>query len=84
LAGILKLPATLPLAVVNENDVGEVIMTDKRIRQNDRRNRLDTPEFPFRDSRGKLVKHDRRQMPDRRLNNIEVEEIEEDDDAESA
>lgn len=59
-------------------------MNDKRIRPYDRRKNLDTPEDPFYDSHGELIKHDRRKTPDRRLNNIEVEEIECDDDAESA
>jgi len=59
-------------------------MTDKRIRPDDRRNSLETPEFPLQDSHGELIKQDRRKMPDRRLNNIEVEEIEQDDDTESA
>ena len=59
-------------------------MKDKRTRSNDRRNQADTPEFPFRDSRGELIEHDRRKFPDRRINNIEVEEIEWEDDADSA
>jgi hypothetical protein len=59
-------------------------MNDKRIRPDDRRNSLETPEFPFHDSHGELIEHDRRRVPDRRINNIEVEEIEQDNDAESA
>jgi len=55
-------------------------MDDKRIRPYDRRRRIDTPEVPFRDSRGEIIKHDRRKTPDRRVNNIEVEWIDDEED----
>lgn len=55
-------------------------MDDKRIRPYDRRRSIDTPEVPFRDRHGNLIKHDRRKLPDRRVNNIEVEWIDDEED----
>ncbi|QMU62084.1 MAG: hypothetical protein GKR92_10415 [Gammaproteobacteria bacterium] len=49
-------------------------MTNRRgVREDRRRFGLPT-KFPFFDSLGKLVKFDRRTMPDRRIANIQVKE----------
>jgi hypothetical protein len=42
----------------------------------DRRCRAAAPRYPFRDSDGNLVRQDRRKLPDRRLDGIEVEWLE--------
>ena len=39
----------------------------------DRRCRTKALQYPFRDSAGNLVRQDRRTLPDRRLDGIEVE-----------
>ena len=43
----------------------------------DRRRTQDTPEVPFRDSNGLTIAEDRRKTPDRRLNNIQAEWVNE-------
>jgi hypothetical protein len=76
--GDIKPAVDLPIC---HGDLQETItMDDKRIRPYDRRRRIDTPEVPFRDSRGEIIKHDRRKTPDRRVNNIEVEWIDDEED----
>jgi hypothetical protein len=47
-------------------------MQEKRTRQ--RRNYAATQGFPLTDSRGCIVPFDRSRMPDRRLNNLKLEE----------
>ena len=42
----------------------------------DRRCRTKARQYPFRDSDGNLVRQDRRTLPDRRLDGIEVEWLE--------
>ena len=42
----------------------------------DRRCRTTARRYPFRDSNGDLVRQDRRKLPDRRLDGIEVEWLE--------
>jgi hypothetical protein len=59
-------------------------MTDKRIRPYDRRLRIDTPDIPFMDSKGNKIRYNRRVNPDRRINSIEVEELEWPDDEDTA
>ena len=54
----------------------------------DRRNRLDrrsaelSPAFPFFDSEQTLVREDRRRLPERRINNIEIQSNDENDEKE--
>ena len=50
---------------------------DKRCKLEDRRHGLDTPKIPFRDNYGVTIIYDRRNTPDRRINNIKAEWIEE-------
>ena len=52
-------------------------MRDKRLQLNDRRRDKDMPEVPFKDSNGTTIKESRRQIPDRRIGNIEAEWIDE-------
>lgn len=53
-------------------------MKDRRLRKQDRRNYRESPEFPLRDCDNILVLADRRRVPDRRTDSIEVDWIEED------
>ena len=48
--------------------------SERRGKKEDRRSFGPPTQFPFIDSNGKLVKVDRRTMPDRRLANIQVKE----------
>jgi hypothetical protein len=43
----------------------------------DRRQNSDTPSFPFKDSNGATVRECRREIPDRRINSIKSEWIDE-------
>jgi hypothetical protein len=52
-------------------------MEANRRRNDDRRQNADTPSFPFKDSNGVTIKECRRKIPDRRLNNIQAEWVEE-------
>lgn len=49
----------------------------RRRRIQDRRGWEPMPDAPFRDSEGALVKRDRRRLPERRKNSIEVREVSE-------
>lgn len=57
--------------------VHKMKINDKRDSPEDRRHDMDTPKTPFNDKNGIAVIRDRRIAPDRRINNIEVEWIEE-------
>ena len=52
-------------------------MEDRRNCDDDRRNNLNrySAEFPFVDKNGDYVEVDRSSIPDRRLSNISVEEV---------
>ncbi len=50
-------------------------MDDKRARISDRRQIKDMPRVPFKDSKGDTIKECRRNKPDRRLGNIHLEWI---------
>ena len=50
------------------------VFFNRRGKKNDRREFGPPTQFPFIDSSGKLVKLDRRSMPDRRIANIQVRE----------
>ncbi len=50
------------------------VITQERRGTEDRRKMISTPLFPFFDSEDTLVRQDRRQIPDRRINNIYVED----------
>ncbi len=50
------------------------MITQERRSPEDRRTMITTPLFPFFDSEDTLVRQDRRQIPDRRINNIYVED----------
>ena len=50
------------------------VITQERRGIEDRRKMISTPLFPFFDSEDTLVRQDRRQTPDRRINNIYVED----------
>ena len=52
--------------------------TDRRFVE-DRRSNHKMPDTPFTDSEGRKVRCDRRRMPDRRINNIQVEWLEQGD-----
>jgi hypothetical protein len=53
------------------------MMKHKRLLFSDRRQNADTPSFPFKDSNGVTIKECRRKIPDRRINNIQAEWVEE-------
>lgn len=48
-------------------------LIDERRTLDDRRKSDDAPPFPFFDSEQTLVRENRRRMPDRRINNIEID-----------
>lgn len=50
------------------------MITHERRSEEDRRKMITTPLFPFFDSEDTLVRQDRRQIPERRINNITIEE----------
>ena len=50
------------------------VITQERRGSEDRRIMIATPLFPFFDSEDTLVRQDRRLIPDRRINNITIEE----------
>ena len=52
---------------------------DKRNSFEDRRHDIDTPKTQVKDNYGVAITDDRRNTPDRRINNIEVEWVEEDE-----
>ena len=54
------------------------LMKDKRSQTPDRRNYRKYKEFPLKDSENMFVLADRRRVPDRRTDHIEVDWIEED------
>ncbi len=55
----------------------ERTMTHKRFLFSDRRLRKDIPNVPFKDSSGAKIKECRRKIPDRRIDNIQVNRIDE-------
>ena len=64
-------------AALNGNGVGVAIMKDRRVRSCDRRQQKEMPETRFKDSNGVTVRVDRRKTPDRRVNSMDVEQIDE-------
>ena len=52
-------------------------MKNKRFQSGDRRQNDDKPRAPFKDSNGKLILGCRRMLPDRRINNLQAEWIDE-------
>ncbi len=52
-------------------------MKDNRRRPDDRRRNNVMPNFPFKDSSGATIRQCRRKIPDRRINNIQVNQIDE-------
>jgi len=52
-------------------------MGNKRLQFSDRRHDKNMPKVPFKDSNGATIKECRRKIPDRRIDNIQVEWIDE-------
>ena len=52
-------------------------MRNKRSGFSNRRSKNDMPRVPFKDSNGATIKECRRKIPDRRINNIHAEWINE-------
>ena len=52
-------------------------MRNKRFQFDDRRQNEDMPNVPFKDSNGATIKECRRKIPDRRIDNIRAEWINE-------
>jgi hypothetical protein len=52
-------------------------MLDRNFHASDRRRANSMPAVPFRDSSGLTILQDRRKLPDRRLNNIQAEWVDE-------
>ena len=52
-------------------------MKNNRLRKNDRRQNNVMPSFPFKDSSGATIRECRRKIPDRRINKIQAEKIDE-------
>ena len=48
-------------------------MTNKRFQFGDRRQDVDMPRVPFKDSNGATIKTNRRRIPDRRIGKIQAE-----------
>lgn len=59
-----------------KNNMNSEFINEKRTLE-DRRKSEDSPPFPFFDSDQTLVRENRRKLPDRRINNIEIESNEE-------
>ena len=53
------------------------MMKHKRLLFSDRRLGKDMPSFPFKDSNGATITESRRRIPDRRINNIHAEWVNE-------
>jgi hypothetical protein len=53
------------------------IMPNRNFQVYDRRRGVNMPAVPFRDSNGLTIREDRRKTPDRRLNNIQAEWVNE-------
>ena len=52
-------------------------MRNKRLLLDDRRQNNAMPRVPFKDSNGTTITESRRKIPDRRINNIQTEWIDE-------
>jgi len=52
-------------------------MKNNRLRNDDRRQNKVMLSFPFKDSRGATIRECRRKIPERRINNIQAEWIDE-------
>jgi hypothetical protein len=52
-------------------------MKNKRFQSGNRRQNDDKPRALFKDSNGKLIRGCRRMLPDRRINNLQAEWIDE-------
>jgi hypothetical protein len=52
-------------------------MKNRRFPLGDRRQNNDMPSFPFKDSNGATVRECRREIPDRRINSIQAEWVDE-------
>jgi len=52
-------------------------MQNRNFTVGDRRRSTNMPAVPFRDSHGLTIREDRRKIPDRRLNNIQAEWVDE-------
>jgi hypothetical protein len=52
-------------------------MRNRRFQFGDRRQNEDMPRFPFKDSNGATITECRRKIPDRRINNIQAEWVDE-------
>jgi len=52
-------------------------MDNRRTRHDDRRQNKDMPRVPFKDSNGITIKECRREIPDRRIGNIQAEWVDE-------
>jgi len=61
----------------NHSYSGAGAVRNKRVLLGDRRHNSDIPRVPFKDSHGATIKECRRKIPDRRINDIQVEWIDE-------
>jgi len=52
-------------------------MKNNRLRNDDRRQNKVMPSFPFKDNSGATIRKCRRKIPERRINNIQAEWIDE-------
>lgn len=52
-------------------------MDDRRTQLSDRRQKKDMPRVPFKDSNGATIKECRRKIPDRRIDSLQAEWINE-------
>ncbi|MCK5498668.1 MAG: hypothetical protein KAI77_05675 [Gammaproteobacteria bacterium] len=52
-------------------------MKDNKLRNEDRRKNNGTFSFPFKDSNGATIRECRREIPDRRINNMQAERADE-------
>ena len=52
-------------------------MKNNRLRNDDRRQNKVMPSFPFKDSNGATIRECRRKIPERRINNIQAEWVDE-------
>lgn len=63
---------------MTKNTAGANQVNERQEKIKDRRNSRIRQKFPFWDRDNNLVTEDRRRVPDRRLDNIEVEWVDED------
>jgi hypothetical protein len=69
-AGLKKIGGVFVLTPILRE---RLVMRDRRLQINDRRQNNDMPKIPFKDSNGATIMQCRRKIPDRRIGKINAE-----------